>query len=241
MSEPLVLLPSFMADARIWGAQIESLSASHAIHLAHIGTGPSIEDMAEAALAGAPRDFALVGHGLGGMVAIEMLRRAPERVRRLALMSTNCLSETPPAAAERDLRIARAKAGRLADAMADEVPPGCFAPGEFHDMVVQFMAEMALDQGPDMYLRQAAALQRRPDQQRTMRQVRVPTLVLCGEHDTLYLPRRHEFIAGLVPRAELVVMPGAGHAPMVERPRATSEALLRWLKDERQHVVSERN
>ncbi|WP_126623149.1 alpha/beta fold hydrolase [Oceaniglobus ichthyenteri] len=239
MNEPLVLLPSFMADARIWGAQIETFSQTHAIHLAHVGYEGSVEDMAEMALVGAPETFSLAGHGLGAMVAIEMLRRAPERVRRIALMSTNCLSETPPAAAERDLRIARAKAGRLAEVMEAEVPPSCFAPGEYHDMVVGFMGQMALDQGVPAYLRQAMALQRRPDQQRTLRQVRVPTLILCGEHDTLYLPRRHEFMAGLVPRAELVILPGAGHAPMVERPRATNEALRRWMAGERQLRVSD--
>jgi len=234
VNEPLVLLPGFMADARLWGAQIEVFSQTHAVHLAHIGQESAIEDMAEIALSGAPASFALAGHGLGAMVAVEMLRRAPDRVKRLALMSTNCLSETPPAAAERDLRIARVKAGRLADAMAAEVPDACFAPGKFHELVVDFMGKMAMEQGADAYLRQAAALQRRPDQQRTLRQLRVPLLVLCGVHDSLYLPRRHEFMAGLVPRAELVVLPRAGHAPMVERPRATNEALRRWLMGEPQ-------
>jgi len=220
-----------MADARIWGAQIEAFSTGHAVHLAHVGIGATIEDMAEAALDGAPGEFSLIGHGLGGMVAVEMLRRAPDRVRRLALMCTNCLAETPPAAAERELRIARAKAGKLAEALAGELPKGCFAAGEYHDMVVEFMMNMALEIGADTYRRQAAALQRRPDQQRTLRQVRVPTLILCGADDTLYLPRRHEFMAGLVPRAQLVEMPRAGHLPMVERPRATNEVLRLWLAD----------
>jgi len=236
VSEPLVLLPSLMADARLWGAQIEAFSASHAVHLAHVGPGTTIEDMAEAALYGAPGEFSLVGHGLGGMVAVEMLRRAPERVKRLALMCTNCLAETPPAAAERALRIARAKAGKLAEALAGELPRGCFAPGEYHDVVVEFMTGMALEVGAETYLRQAAALQRRPDQQRTLRQVRVPTLILCGDEDTLYLPRRHEFMAGLVPRAQLVELPRAGHLPMVERPRATNEVLRLWLADAPQNL-----
>nr|WP_281070783.1 alpha/beta hydrolase [Oceaniglobus trochenteri] len=230
-------MPSFMADARIWGAQIEALSSTHAVHLAHLGIGPTIEDMAGDALAHAPETFALVGHGLGGMVAVEMLRRAPERVTRIALMCTNCLSETPPAAAERELRIARAKAGRLAEAMAEEIPDGCFAPGEYHDMVVQFARDMAMEQGAEVYLRQAAALQRRPDQQRTLRQVRVPAMVMCGEHDSLYLPRRHEFMSGLIPRAQLVTVPDAGHLPMVERPRAVNEALARWLQDAPQALI----
>jgi len=234
VNEPLVLLPSFMADARIWGAQIETFSTTHAVHLAHVGDGASIEDMAAAALDGAPATFSLAGHGLGGMIAVEMLRRAPERVRRLALMCTNCLAETPPAAAERELRIARAKAGKLAVAWAGEMPLACFAPGEYRDMVAEFMTVMALEMGTATYLRQAAALQRRSDQQRTLRQVRVPTLILCGEHDTLYLPRRHEFMAGLVPRAQLLVLERAGHLPMVERPSATNQALRLWLADKPQ-------
>lgn len=226
---PLMLLSGLMTDVRIWGAQIESLSAQYPLYLAHTGEADSVEGMAEAVLDGAPPVFALAGHGLGGMVAIEMMRRAPERIDRIALFCTNCLAETPPMAAERALRIARAKAGRLADAMAEEVPESALAPGEYRPMIAGFLAEMALEMGEAHYLRQARALQRRPDQQRTLRQIKVPTLICCGEHDTLYLPRRHEFMAGLVPRAKLVVIEGAGHLPMVEQPGAVTKALAQWM------------
>lgn len=234
MPEPLVLLPSLLADARIWGAQIETLSADRAVQLAYFGRANTIEDMAAEALDSAPSSFALAGHGLGGMVAIEMMRRAPDRVRRLALLSTTCLPEMPPGAAERDVRIARAKAGRLKESMAEEVPHTALSPGKYHQEVADFMAAMANDQGSEAYLRQAAALQRRPDGQRTLRAVRVPTLILCGVHDTLYPPRRHEFMAGLVIHSELVVLDGAGHVPMIERPDAVNAALGQWLnRDDR--------
>jgi pimeloyl-ACP methyl ester carboxylesterase len=231
MSDPLVLLPGFVADVRVWGAQIEALSADHPLYLPRYGAAASIEAMAEAALQGAPDRFALAGHGMGGMVAAEIQRRAPERVSRLALLCTNCLAETPPGAAQRDLRIARAKAGRLNDVLAEELPDECFAAGEYRVMIGEFARQMAKDLGAETYLRHATALQRRPDQQRTLRGVKVPTLVLCGAADTLYLPRRHEFMAGLVPRARLVVVEGAGHLPMVERPDTVTEALKSWLSD----------
>ncbi|WP_245866613.1 alpha/beta fold hydrolase [Oceaniglobus roseus] len=229
VTEPLVLLPGFMTDARLWGAQVEVLGRDMPLMLAHWGPANAVDAMAEAVLAQAPPRFALAGHALGGMVAIEIVRRAPERVTRLALISTNCLSETPPAAAERDLRIARAKAGKLAEAMAAEVPEGCIGLSEYRGEIHGFAMRMALELGAETYLRQANALQRRPDQQRTLRQVKVPVLVCCGGDDTLHMPRRHEFMAGLVPKSELKVLEGVGHLPTIEAPDRMNEVLRAWM------------
>ncbi|WP_099826429.1 alpha/beta fold hydrolase [Oceaniglobus indicus] len=228
-TEPLVLLPGFMSDMRIWGAQIEAMSAMHTLHLANWGAADSVEDMADAVLLTAPPRFALAGHSLGGMVAMEIFRRAPERVSRLALISTNCLSETPPAAAEREVRMVQAKAGRLAEALAGEIPERALADTPYRGDVAAFLRAMGVELGAETYLRQARALQRRPDQQRIMRQIKVPVLVCCGAEDGLHLPRRHEFMAGLVPRADLVVIEGAGHLPMIEASADLTATLERWM------------
>ena len=231
--DPLVLLPGLMCDVRIWGPQIEALSLAGTLHLPHWGDGDSVQSLAEAVLAQAPPEFALAGMSLGGMVAMEILRQAPERVTRIALIGTNCLAETPPLAAERELRIVRAKAGRLATVMAEEVPATVLADGPLRAPISDFLIEMALDLGESTYLRQSRAMQRRPDQQRTLRQARLPALILCGAEDKLYLPRRHEFIAGLMLHADLRMIDGAGHVPTLEQPAEVISALGDWLERER--------
>jgi len=230
MTEPLVLLPGFMTDARIWGAQIEALSASRTLVLPSFGRGAAVDDMADAVLADAPPRFALAGPGLGGMVAMAILARAPERVTRIALLATSCLAEPPQAAAARDQRIARVKAGRLADAMREEVPAEALAAGPMRAPVAEFLVEMAMGLGRDAYLHQSQAMLRRPDRQRVLRQARLPALILGGAEDRIHLPRRHEFMAELMPRGELCIVEGAGHAPTLERPEAVTAALEAWLE-----------
>ncbi|SES31633.1 Pimeloyl-ACP methyl ester carboxylesterase [Tranquillimonas rosea] len=227
--EPLVLLPGFMCDARVWGPQIEALSPDHTILLLPLTRDESVEDMAQAVLDTAPERFAVAGMSLGAAVALEVMRRAPERVTRIALISANCLAETPPISAERETRIARAKGGRLAEVLAEDLPPEALAPGELRHPLAEFMAEMAMALGQEVYLRQARAMQRRPDQKRTLHQVRVPALVLCGEHDTITLPRRHDFVAEMMQKSELVKIAEAGHLPTLEAPDRVTEALRAWL------------
>ncbi|MDF0600132.1 alpha/beta hydrolase [Psychromarinibacter sp. C21-152] len=229
MTDPLVLIPGMMADSRGFLPQIVELSWDTALHISAPLHASSVEEMAQDTLATAPETFALCGHGLGGMVAIEILRRAPERVTRLALMDTSCQSEMPTVAAARETRIVAARAGRLAEAMHDELKPDHLSAGPERDGIHQVMQEMAQDLGAEVYIRQSRALQKRPDQQGTLRRARTPTLILCGEDDTLYPVRRHEFMAHLMPMAKLEVVAGAGHLPALENPNAVSAILRNWL------------
>lgn len=231
MRDPLVLLPGMMCDARVFAPQIAAFSADRAVHVAPVTLGESLEDIAAGVLETAPEEFALAGLGMGGMVAMEIMRQAPARVLRLALMDTNCLSETPEVAAEREPRIAAARAGRLDDVMRQEIKADYLAPGPARLAVLNTVMEMARALGPQVFVRQSRALQKRGDLQRTLRTVRVPTVVLCGRHDTLYPVRRHEFMAGLVPDADFHVIEAAGHLPTLEAPEDTTAALRRWLTD----------
>lgn len=230
MNEPLVLLPGFMTDARIWGAQIEALGARRTVILPPLDGGSTVTGMAERVLADLPPRVALAGVSLGGMVAMEMLRLAPDRITRLAFVATNSQAVSPGNAAERELRIAKAKAGKLSEALAGEYPPTAFAPA-MRDAVQGFVLEMGQAMGAEAYLAQANALQRRPDQQRVLRQSRLPALFLCGALDPIHLPRRHEFMAELMPRGRVRVIPEAGHAPTLEAPEAVNEAMAAWLEE----------
>jgi pimeloyl-ACP methyl ester carboxylesterase len=230
MAEPLVFLPGMMCDARLFGPQIAALSAHTAVMVAPITHGERVEEIASNLLNQLPHRFALAGLSMGGIVAMELLRRAPERVSRIALMDTNPLAETPQVAAAREPQIVSARTGRMLDVMRDEMKPNYLAPGPARTDVLNLVMDMAETLGPDVFVRQSRALQRRPDQQSTLRKCRIPALVLCGAHDVLCPVKRHSFMAELLADAELVVLEEAGHLPPLEQPNATTEALRHWMK-----------
>lgn len=229
-SEPLVLLPGMMCDARLFGPQIAELSADTAVMVAPITQGERVEEIAFHLLDQLPHRFALAGLSMGGIVAMEILRRAPDRVSRIALLDTNPLAETPQVAAAREPQIVAVRAGRMQDVMRDEMKPNYLAPGPHRGDVLDLVMDMAEALGPEVFVRQSRALQRRPDQQTTLRKCRAPALVLCGAHDTLCPVKRHEFMAELIPNATLRVMEHSGHLPTLEQPAETTRALREWLE-----------
>lgn len=229
MKDPLVLLPGMMCDARLFGPQIAELSCDTSLMVCPITQGERVEETASALLDVLPKRFALAGLSMGGIVAMEILRRAPDRVTRIALMDTNPLAETPVNAANREPQIVKARSGRMLEVMRDEMKPSYLAPGPYRGEVLELVMDMADRLGPEVFIRQSRALQRRKDQQATLRKCRVPALVLCGAHDTLCPVKRHEFMAELIPNAELVVLDHAGHLPTLEQPEETTAALRCWM------------
>lgn len=219
-----------MCDARVFEAQVAALSRDVPVMVAPVSQGATIEEIAEGLLRFLPERFALVGLSMGGIVAMELLRRAPGRVTRIALMDTNALSETPKTAAAYEPWIIAARAGRLEDAIRQMMQQDFLAPGEGRLAVLNRYVAMAMDQGAEVFVRQAKALQRRRDLQSALRRCKVPALVLCGEHDQLTPVKRHKFMADLIPSADLTVVPGAGHLPTWEQPEAVNAALKAWLK-----------
>ncbi len=229
MKDPLVLLPGMMCDARLFGPQIAELSAETAVMVAPITRGDRIEEIASGLLDQLPRRFALAGLSMGGMVAMEILRRAPDRVTRIALMDTSPLAETPAAAAAREPQIVKARAGRMLEVMRDEMMPKYLAAGPYRGEVLELVMDMAEALGTETFIRQSKALQRRKDQQATLRKIKVPALVLCGAHDMLCPVKRHEFMAELIPNAVLRVMERSGHLPTLEQPDDTTFAVREWM------------
>ena len=229
MTLPLVLLPGMMCDARLFAPQIAAFSRVCAIQVAPITGHDTTAALAAEVLAHAPPRFALAGLSMGGIVAMEIAARAPDRVLRLALLDTNPCSETPEIQAKRGPQMERVRKGELAAVMRDEMKPHYLADGPNRQAVLNLCMEMALALGPDVFLRQSAALRDRPDRQETLGNVRVPTLVLCGREDRLCPIRRHELMHSLIPGSRLSIIEGAGHLPTLERPEATTTELARWL------------
>nr|WP_241250425.1 alpha/beta hydrolase [Rhodobacter kunshanensis] len=185
--------------------------------------------MSEAILASAPPRFALIGHGLGGDVALDILRRDNGRVSRAVLIATDPLAEPPATAAAREARLVAAKAGRLKEVVRQEFPESAFAPSEWRAEIMDLLQDMALSLGEGVFLRQTRALQRRPDQQKTLRRANLPLLFIAGAQDSIVPLRRQDFAAQLAPHGKLHVVEGAGHLPMLEQPEAVSAAIAAFL------------
>lgn len=229
MAPPIVFVPGFMCDARAFLPQIVHLGWRHAAMVFVPGVEETVERLSERLLAIAPPEFVLVGHGLGGDVAIDVMRRAPERVLRVALISTDPLAEPPMTAAARESRIVAAKSGRLREALAEEWPEAAFAPTEWREEVRAIVRDMGMTLGEGVFIRQSRALQRRPDQSKTLRRALMPALILAGAADGLVPVRRQEVLAGLLPHGKLQVVAEAGNLPMLEQPEAVSAALESFL------------
>jgi len=229
MQDPLVFLPGMMCDAGLFAPQMADLGRDRAVTIAPTTDGERIEEIASNLLDQLPLKFALVGQSIGGVVAMELMRRAPDRVTRIALINTNSLAETPQSAADFEPVIIKLRAGSLEEAARELMPSEYLAPEAERGQIMAQLIGMAFNIGAEAIVRQLRAMQRRRDYQSVLRRCKVPALVLCGKHDGLTPVKRHNFMAELIPHADLHVFEGAGHLPTLECPDAVSQALRAWL------------
>jgi len=230
VTEPVLLLGGFMSDARVFSDQILALDKTHALQLVPVWQEQTISEMARRTLASAPGHFALAGYSLGGAVAMEMLRQAPERITRLAVISCSPLSETPQEAAAREDRIVLAQSGKLQQALESEFPERQVGPGLGGKRALKLSMEMGTRLGAEIFVQQSRVMQRRPDQQRCLRQYKGPTLFVTGSHDPVVSPRRLEFVSELLPGSQTAIIDGAGHLALLEKPKTVTKLLEGWLQ-----------
>lgn len=228
---PLVLLPGMMCDARLFTPQINRFSGRRSVQVAALTTHDDMPDLAAAVLASAPRRFALAGLSMGGILAMEVLRQAPDRVAGLALLGTNPLAEKPEVREGRQSQIDAALRGGMMTVLEEQMFPRYSADAGARARLLPTCRAMALALGPDVFVRQSRALRDRPDQCDTLNASAVPTLILCGADDQLCPLDRHTLMKDLMPHAELRVLDGAGHLTTLERPDETTAALADWLEE----------
>jgi pimeloyl-ACP methyl ester carboxylesterase len=220
-----------MCDARVFAPQVGALSFERRVRVCDIDAADNVADLAALVLAGAPPSFALAGLSMGGIVAMDIVRQAPNRVVGLALMDTNPLAEVEALRVLRGLQMERVRAGHLFEVLRDEMKPNYLVPGPNREQVLDLCMDMAMELGPDVFCNQSVALRDRPDQSEILRNYQGPSLILCGRQDGLCPVSRHELMHDLMPNSTLCVIEGAGHLPTLEQPETTNAALGRWLKE----------
>jgi len=233
--KPLVLLPGNMCDERLWSGVAPALRDSgRAIGFADLAHQSSIRQMAEAALSAVQEGpFVAIGFSMGAIVALELARGAPERLAGIVLIALNASADLPERSAVRPGQQRRVAGGQLASVVADELKPNYLAAANRQDpALLSLTMQMALDLGPDVFVRQSEALRTRADLRPVLGGLAIPTLLLCGAEDALCPPKWHKNWAEQIgASASLRVIEGAGHLLPLERPVETREALLGWLSE----------
>jgi len=227
---PVVLVPGLNCSARLYAEQIPSLWRFGPVVVADHTRDDSMAAIAARILAAAPPRFALVGLSMGGYIALTMLREAPDRVDRLALLDTSARPETPEQTARRKPQIALAESGRFAEVPPLQFPVFVHRNRQNDDALRQRVRMMAEETGAEAFLRQQKAIMTRGDARPLLGSIACPTLVLVGEGDELTpLPLSQEITAGIV-GSRLVVVPDCGHLSTMERPEAVTQALMEWMQ-----------
>jgi pimeloyl-ACP methyl ester carboxylesterase len=226
---PTVLLHGLFDDRQMWEMQVRHLADVAESLTIDLTEHETMAAYAEMVLDMAPASFALAGFSMGGYVALEILRRAPERVLRLALLDTSARGDTAEQASERRRRIGLVEAGQY-EALVDESLPRAVHPSRVDEKVLMgALRDMALRIGPDAFVRQLEAIMSRADSRDCLDRIRCPTLVICGRQDTVTPPALAEELGAGIPGARVVLVDECNHYSPMERPYAVSALLREWL------------
>ena len=230
MKDPLVFVPGLSCNAALYAPQWSALADGRLILVADHTRDDSLGTIAERLLAAAPPRFALCGLSMGGYIAFEVLRRAPERVTRLALLDTSGKPATPETNEPRAQMIALAEKGAY-DNVTTLLWQRLVAPARLTDEPLRLLVRgMADAVGAEGFIRQQKAIMHRTDSRPVLAGLGKPTLVLVGEEDVITPVSEAQEMAALAgAAAELEIVPGCGHLATLEAPEPVTAALMRWL------------
>ena len=227
---PLLFLPGLLEDADAFAAQIGKLAAIAPCSVADLTRSDSIAAMAADALREAPPGpIAIAGHSMGGYVALEAVRQAPERVAKLALMCTNARADSAESTENRRRLMSLAR--RDFPAVIEALMPRLVTAAHLEDRaIIGTITEMALGVGLEAFMRQETAIIGRIDSRPHLAQIRCPTLVLGAREDALMPLETREEMARAIPGARLAVIEDCGHMATLEQPEKVTELLAQWLR-----------
>jgi pimeloyl-ACP methyl ester carboxylesterase len=227
---PILLVPGLASSPRIFAPLAPALWRFGPVTVANHIRDASMGAIARRILAEAPPRFALAGHSMGGYIAFEIMRQAPQRVAKLALINTQARPDTPEATARRRGQIARVKSGDY-HAVLEELFAGFVHPSRREDPALrQLVHDMGDDIGAEAFVRQLTAVMSRPDSRPTLAWIKCPTLVLSGDEDNTIPNSLSVEMADGIHGAKLTILSNCGHLPQPEQPQATAEALVEWLR-----------
>lgn len=228
-SLPLVLVPGLLCSARLYTAQVTALWPLGPVEIADHRRDSDMAAIAQRILANAPARFALAGLSMGGYIAFAMIRLAPERIARLALLDTSARPDLPEQVAGREKFIALAEAGKLSEVVETLIPRFLHRNRANDEPLKNEVRAMAVETGAAAFVRQTRAIMSRPDSRPLLSSIRCPTLVLVGEGDELTTPDMAKEIAVGIAGSTLTVVPDCGHLSTMEKPDAVNAALIAWL------------
>lgn len=226
---PLVLVPGLACSARLYSPQLDALWRFGSITVADHTRDETMDAIAKHILANAPPRFALAGLSMGGFISLAMMRLAPDRIDRLALLDTNARADVPERTAEREKFIAMAQAGKFAEVNA-ALTPRYLHPNHRGEAFRKIVDDMADDVGVDGFIRQQRAIMGRPDSRPMLPNIKCPTLVLVGDSDAATPPELSKEMADAIPGARLVIVKECGHLSTIEQPQAVNAAMADWLR-----------
>jgi len=227
---PVVLIPGLTCTARLYTEQIPALWQFGPVMVADHRRDDSMAGIACRILAAAPPRFALAGLSMGGYIAFEIMRQAPARVARLALLDTGARADLAEQTKRRRDLMAMAKAGRYTEIPELAFPLYVHRNRHGDEVLKRIVCGMAEDTGLEAYLRQQQAILSRPDSRPGLAAIACPTLVLVGEGDEATPPDLAREIAAGIPGSRLVIIPDSGHLSTLEQPVAVTKALVEWLR-----------
>ena len=232
MPLPLLLLPGSLCTDLLFQAQISFFKEHREVIVANFSNCDSIEAMATKVLNEVPEEFALAGLSMGGIVAFEMFRQAPQRIKRIALLDTNPRGELPenvPIRQQQVNNVAQGGVERLRTLVSQQLMPKYAFDSEQLLQLEPLVMKMALDVGADEFVNQWRALASRVDSWSTLKDIRCPTLILCGAQDVLCNEKLHRDMALEIKHAKLEIIQEAGHLSTLDAPEQVNRALENWL------------
>ena len=227
--QAVVLIPGLIASPRFYAAPIPALWRFGPVTVARHTANDTMDAIARDILAAAPSKFALAGHSMGGYIAFEIMRQAPQRVTRLALLDTSALADAPEQSEKRRQQIAIAQSGRFGEIPDLQFPMFVHSSRIGDPTLRALMRAMANDNGAEAFVRQQTAIIGRSDSRPTLASIRCPTVVLVGDADQPTPPARAREIADGIAGATLVTLADCGHMSAIERPAEVTQALVDWM------------